>query len=146
MVPRREHCGRHTGAWGWIFESLHNIRYRKLNRIQAGPNEKTARPPLKGAEPMGRKLMLANWEERSLPVPASMIAATGVTAWCASAATGIAARTAATTTAVIPRSGRALPRRAVTRGALPLGSAVAGRALTGRAITGALANYGRRDP
>ena len=98
-------------------------------------NEKTARPPLKGAEPMGRKLMLANWEEHSLPATASMIAATA----------GITARTAATS-AVVARSGRTLARRAVTRGALPLRRAVAGCALTGRIIAGALANHRRRDP
>ena len=35
---------------------------------------------------MGRKLMLADWEEHSLPATASVIAATGIAARCASAA------------------------------------------------------------
>jgi hypothetical protein len=38
-------------------------------------DKKRPGPPLKGAEPMGRKLMLANWEEHSLPATAAVIAA-----------------------------------------------------------------------
>ena len=93
-------------------------------RIGAKPKKRPG-PRLKGAEPMGRKLMLASWEEHSLPVTASVIAAT---------ASGIAARCAAAASAVAPRSGRALTRRTVTRGALP-----------GRVIAGALADHRRRD-
>jgi hypothetical protein len=103
--------------------------------VPVGPNEKTARPPLKGAEPMGRKLMRANWEEHSLAVTASVIATTA----------GIAAGRATAASAVAPRSGRALPWRTITWCALSRRTVTWG-ALPGRVIAGAFANYRWRDP
>src|ERR1035438_5874124 len=86
--------------------------------LRSLPEQKTARPPLKGAGPIGKKLMLSQVGRKN----------------CSTAVITVIAAAAA------PRSRRALSRRTVTRGALPW------RAIAGSAVTRTLANHRRRDP
>src|ERR1022692_335353 len=65
--------------------------------LRSLPEQKTARPPLKGAGPIGKKLMLSQVGRKN----------------CSTAVITVIAAAAA------PRSRRALSRRTVTRGALP---------------------------
>src|ERR1017187_1884266 len=88
--------------------------------LRSLPEQKTARPPLKGAGPIGKKLMLSQVGRKN----------------CSTAVITVIAATAA----AAPRSRRTLSRRTVTRGALPW------RAIAGSAVTRTLANHRWRDP